>query len=63
MARTGNHLAVWLAAACMMLAGSRCENCEYWIQQESNAGGYTKMNLTGTGLQGNRSVSPCLTTG
>ena len=34
----------------MLVLGSLCvaENCQYWIQEESNAGGYTKMNLTGT---------------
>jgi len=31
--------------------------CEYWLAEESNAGGYSKLNLSGTGLQTNRTIS------
>ena len=36
---------------------SAAELCDYWIMQESNAGGYSKLNLTSLGLQTHRTIS------
>ena len=40
-----------------VLLAASADNCQYWVQQESNAGGYTHFNLTGTGLIGNKTIS------
>ena len=40
-----------------VLLVASADNCQYWVQQESNAGGYTRFNLTGTGLIGNKTIS------
>eukprot|EP01047_Picozoa_sp_COSAG01_P022303 COSAG01_NODE_1319_length_10746_cov_23.542125_10_plen_370_part_00 len=33
------------------------EPCQYWLCEESNAGGYSRLNLTGTGIQTHRTIS------
>jgi hypothetical protein len=43
------------AAAASVTFGNA--TCEYWLAEESNVGGYSKYNLSGTGLKANRTIS------
>ena len=44
-------------AAVDVSGGNGSATCEYWLAEESNVGGYSKYNLSGTGLQANRTIS------
>ena len=46
---------LWAALAAHGSAGTA--TCEYWLAEESNVGGYSRYNLSGTGLKTNRTIS------
>ena len=50
-------LAPAVAPAAAAAGGNGSATCEYWLAEESNVGGYSKYNLSGTGLQTNRTIS------